>query len=527
MNTQEVAAALKLTGRLMELHGENQFKIRALGNAAFKLTRSGLDLSRLSKEEIEAIEGIGKGIAAKIVELMSTGTSAELEALRRKTPDGVIRLMDVKGLGPKKVFHLWRELGIENIGELLYACRENRLVALKGFGIKTQEEVRKNVEYLLSNEGSFHYATVEPVALACLDKLRNDLKTNVEIVGEVRRKMEVIRTVQYLASSKRELSDKWTVEGLRLEIASVAPEIFYREVLKRSAAEEFLNELGPLQNGNSMEEVFENSGLKPVPAEWMETRKAAIASREHKVPQLIDWQDLRGCLHNHSLWSDGLHSLKDMAVACKELGLEYFGICDHSRSASYAGGLTIEKVYEQHREIDALNEELKPFRILKGIESDILSDGSLDYPEEVLAEFELVVASVHQNLKMEEVKATERLIRAIENPYTHILGHPCGRLLLSRPGYPLQYSKIIDACAANGVAIELNANPWRLDIDWRWIHECMNKGVKISINPDAHEREGMLDMHYGIYAARKGGLTADYCLNALTLADLMKYLKKN
>ncbi len=221
-----------------------------------------------------------------------------------------------------------------------------------------------------------------------------------------------------------------------------------------------------------------------------------------------------------------MHTLKQMGDYCQELGYEYFGICDHSKTAVYASGLSIERVIEQHDEIESLNAHYTNFKILKGIESDILNDGSLDYPEEILKKFDFVVASIHSNLKMDEEKATERLIRAIENPYTSILGHPTGRLLLARKGYPINHKKIIDACAANKVSMELNAHPYRLDIDWRWIPYCLEKGVKISINPDAHHMQGFHDMYYGVCSARKGMLDKENCLNALSLSELLKQFKK-
>jgi DNA polymerase (family 10) len=242
---------------------------------------------------------------------------------------------------------------------------------------------------------------------------------------------------------------------------------------------------------------------------------------KHQLPNLIVNEDLKGTLHNHSTWSDGVHSVEEMALYCRdEMKLEYLGISDHSKTAVYAKGLSIEKVLQQQEEIENLNKKLAPFKIFKGIESDILSDGSLDYPEEILKRFDFVVASVHYAMKMDEEKATNRLIKAIENPYTTILGHPSGRLLLSRSGYPLNFEKIIDACAANKVVIEINANPLRLDLDWRWHRYALEKGVLLSINPDAHRTEGLLDMQYGINVARKGGLTKIDCLNAFSLQEI-------
>jgi DNA polymerase (family 10) len=244
-------------------------------------------------------------------------------------------------------------------------------------------------------------------------------------------------------------------------------------------------------------------------------------AEKNELPTLINWHDLKGTLHNHSTWSDGVNSIEEMALYCRDtLKLEYLGMCDHSKSAFYAKGLSIERVLQQHEEIDALNKKLEGFRIFKGIESDILYDGGLDYPDEILQKFDFVVASVHSILKMDEEKATSRLITAIENPYTNILGHPTGRLLLSRAGYPIDYKKVIDACAANNVVIEINANPLRLDLDWRWHQYALDKGVMLSINPDAHRIEGFTDMHYGVLVARKGGLYKEKCFNALSLAEI-------
>jgi DNA polymerase (family 10) len=267
-------------------------------------------------------------------------------------------------------------------------------------------------------------------------------------------------------------------------------------------------------------------GLPLIPEELREGLVEFDLVKSGKIEQLVTDKDLKGILHNHSTYSDGKHTLRQMAEHCRDLGYAYLGISDHSRTAFYAGGLEIERVQQQHLEIDLLNQELAPFRIFKGIESDILIDGSLDYPEEVLATFDFVVASIHSSLNMDVKKATQRLLKAIENPYTTILGHPTGRLLLRRGGYPIDHKVIIQACADHGVVIEINANPWRLDLDWRWVQEAMEKGVKLSINPDAHEMEGYADMRYGVIAGRKGGLTKDMTFNAFSLAEMETYLQQ-
>jgi DNA polymerase (family 10) len=275
------------------------------------------------------------------------------------------------------------------------------------------------------------------------------------------------------------------------------------------------------------EEIYESRGLNYIVPELREGRDEVELAATIEVSEgLIEYEDIKGMLHNHSTYSDGLHTLREMALYCKEQGWEYLGICDHSQTAVYAGGLKPDKVAEQHAEIDKLNIELAPFKILKGIESDVLGDGSLDYSEEVLNTFDFVVASIHQGFKMSEEQATARIIKAIENPHTTILGHLTGRLLLSRPGYPVNHEAIIDACAKNGVVIEINANPYRLDMDWRWIKYATDKGVMISINPDAHTKEGYHDTYFGVCAARKGYLQPSQTFNCLSLNEMEEYLAK-
>jgi DNA polymerase (family 10) len=285
---------------------------------------------------------------------------------------------------------------------------------------------------------------------------------------------------------------------------------------------EVLRENTPIASESAF---FEKAGLPWIPEELREGYIEFDLAKAGKIPQLLEDKDLKGILHNHSTYSDGKHTLRQMAEYCKELGYEYLGISDHSRTAFYAGGLEIEKVQKQHQEIDQLNKELAPFRIFKGIESDILTDGSLDYPEEVLASFDFIVSSIHSNLGMDRKKATARLINAIMNPYTTILGHPTGRLLLRREGYPIDHKAVIDACALHNVVIEINANPWRLDLDWRWVNYAVDKGVKLSINPDAHEMGGYADMKYGVIAGRKGGLTKDMTFNAMSADEIGKYFQ--
>jgi DNA polymerase (family 10) len=544
MTTEEIANQLKLTAQLMELHDQNPFKIKSIANAAFKLNKTDIVTEGLSLEQLEKIEGIGKGIAAKINELQTTGNLKELKEMLEITPVGVIEMLHIKGIGAKKVNSLWHELHIESVGELLYACNENRLVTLKGFGTKTQEQIKQQIKFHESNKGRFHYATIEKFANDLVNSLKIKYQTQfVSLTGEIRRKNEIIDKIEILIATddvinKNEFDNKW---GIALEFINCSETEFYAKLFETTGTHSHLLEIGKIQQPTqptfqeistlipalgSEEEIYKNFKLQYIEPELREGLNEVTLAQAHKIPELIKLSDLRGILHNHSTYSDGVNTLKEMAEYCKALEYEYFGICDHSQSAFYANGLKVERLLQQHQEIDELNSQLYPFKIFKGIESDILNDGSLDYPVDILKKFDFIVASVHSNLKMTEEKASTRLIKAIENPYTTILGHPTGRLLLARPGYPINHKKIIDACAQNGVIIELNAHPYRLDIDWRWINYCVEKGVKISINPDAHEKQGLHDMEYGIHVARKGMLTKSMCFNVLNVKEIENYFSE-
>jgi DNA polymerase (family X) len=535
MTNEAIADALKLTSQLMELHGENPFKVKALGSAAYRLDKTGIALEGKTVAELEAIEGIGKSIAGKIFELQQTGTLKELSVLLEKTPAGVIDMLGIKGIGPKKVAQLWKELGVESPGELLYACNENRLVDLKGFGQKTQLSVQQAIEFSMQCLGKFHYYAVEDTALRLVEFLEKQTGTElVSLTGHIRRRSLIIEEIEVVVAAPEEKISLEKFENpyqVALNVITCEPTEFAGVLFTTSASQQHMEQLKTLPQQpatllSSEEEIYKAYGLAYIEPELREGCGEILLAQQNKLPKLIEETDLRGILHNHSKWSDGINTVEEMALRCQSLGKEYFGICDHSQTAVYAGGLKPDRVLAQQQEIDALNAKLAPFRIFKGIESDILYDGSLDYTSEILATFDFVVASVHSGLKMDLEKATARLIRAIENPFTTILGHPTGRLLLSRSGYPIDHKKVIDACAANGVAIELNAHPYRLDIDWHWIPYCMEKGVPVSINPDAHDTESLLDIRWGTLAARKGMLTKENCLNAKNLAEITEWFRK-
>lgn len=557
MENKDISRALKLLSQLMELHQENPFKIKSIANASFKIDKLPYKLKDKSPKELETIDGIGKSTAAKITELLLTGTLKELENIITQTPIGVVEMLSIKGLGPKKIDIIWNTLGIENIGELYYACNENRLIEAKGFGLKTQEEIKKVIEFTMANAGRFLFAKIENVAANYLLQLEKSIRqidqnASIQITGAFRRKCEIIEELEFLVTSDEstvlskitlnidefeiifqdeEMHHFKDANGINLKLWATTTAKTGIKLLETTGCTTHVENVKLHVKVNTdylnEEEIYALAGMDFIAPELREGGNEIEKAINHQLPKLITYQDLKGTLHNHSTWSDGVHTIEEMALYCRDvLNLTYLGMCDHSKTAVYAGGLTIERVLQQHEEIDHLNKKLTPFKILKGIESDILGDGSLDYPEEILQKFDFVVASVHSNLKMDEEKATQRLLKAIENPYTTILGHPTGRLLLSRAGYPLDYKKIIDACASNGVVIEINANPLRLDLDWRWHQYALEKGVMLAINPDAHRNEGFLDMHYGVHIARKGGLSANKCLNALNLEGILGYLTK-
>lgn len=556
MENKTVAKTIKRYAQLMELHGENPFRTKAIASAAYKVDKLPFAITAQTIDALSEVPGIGKSTAQKVEALLATGSFPELDSLLAATPEGVLDMLGIKGLGPKKVQAIWKTLGIETTGELYYACNENRLIEAKGFGWKTQEEIKQAIEFSIANQGWFLYANIERLAEDVMAALRELLPVGRKIAytGDFRRKCEVLQSVDIIVeapiSELEEAVSKINLLSIRLSDApglleantdtGVAfrffpadPLSFHRQLLISTGSDGHLRQLdelcseGQLPDFDSEEAIYRTLGLQYIEPELREGTNEIHLAATNALPDLISYADLRGTLHNHSTYSDGLHTLEEMARYCRdELRLEYLGICDHSKTAVYAKGLTIERVWEQWTEIDALNTQFAPFRIFRGIESDILNDGSLDYPDEVLSGFDFVVASIHSNLKMDVEKATDRLIKAIENPHTTILGHPTGRLLLSRAGYPIDYARVIDACAANGVAIEINANPLRLDLDWRWHRYAAEKGALLSINPDAHRNSGFHDMQYGVYVARKGGITPANCLNTFSLDQIADYFKQ-
>lgn len=550
MTNKEISVAFSLLADLMKLHGEEDFRIKSYDFASRTLKSVEGDLSKMTLPELKSIKGIGDAIGQRIIELQRSGRMKMMDGYLEKTPPGVVQLLQVKGLGPGKIRTLWLELGIESPGELLYACHENRLTLLKGFGEKTQTQIQQQVEFQLRSADFFRADRLEIIADDLLDDLRAHFNTdNIALTGEMRRALPIVKGMDILVEAEMgmpapDLSEMgltfaehrngiWyynTANDVPVRIFPCKKGFYGLALLKTTCDEAFLKELNldtaaEAYENKSEEEIFESVNLPYILPELRESAEYYWKIKAGKLSEpLLDLGDIRGVIHAHSTYSDGAASLKNMAEASRELGYSYLVITDHSQSAFYANGLRPERVLLQWAEIEELNSQYTDFKIFKGIESDILNDGNLDYSNDLLAGFDVVIASVHSNLRMDEAKATARLIKAIENPYTTILGHPTGRLLLSREGYAINHRKVIDACAANGVAIELNANPNRLDLDWTHIPYALEQGVKIAVNPDAHSTQGIKDIRYGVKVARKGGLTAEQCLNTLSAEAFQQWL---
>jgi DNA polymerase (family 10) len=561
-----ILSTLEEIALLLELAGANPFKSRAFANGARNLQKYEGDIAEgLESGELAKLKGVGKGLLTEIRALVETGESPAHQELKAEVPEGMMEVLKVPGLGPKRVRVLWDELGITSLAELEYACNENRLVVLDGFGAKSQEKILKGVEYVQKFSGRYLLSDAwrrSDSLLSALGEVAGVSK--IELAGSIRRRKETIKDIDVLVASSDPAAvhaalvewegveevigsgdTKTSVRmetGMQVDLRTVTEEQFpfalhyftgskeHNTRMRQRAKDRGmkLNEYGLFADGSeesvacaSEEDVFAALDMPFVEPELREDRGEFEAS---ELPALVSLGDLRGALHNHSTWSDGAHSIKDMALAAKAMGLEYIGISDHSQTAVYASGLKPEDVARQHEEIDALNEELDGIVILKGIESDILTDGSLDYEDEVLASFDFVVASVHSNFGLESAKQTERCIRAAQNPYCSSIGHPTGRLLLGREGFDMDLRAVIDAAAENGVAMELNANPHRLDLDWRELQYATGKGCLISIAADAHRTGGLEDLRYGVAVARKGWVKPGQVLNTMGVDALRTWL---
>jgi len=554
MDNYAIADNFSLLSKLMDIHGENSFKSKTYAIAAFNIEKLPMPLSDTPRDKIIGIKGIGDSVGKKVIEMLDTGGLKILKEYLDKTPVGIVEMLNIKGIGPKKINIIWKEMEIESIGELLYACDENRLTRFKGFGEKTQKNVQESINFYLQHQGSFLYAQIDelfPQIKTYLEKIFSADK--VRVTGGFRRQELIIHELEFVIGEINELvKQKFQTaqppelleenessllyllkNGLKLRLYTGKENIIEKQFLTTGSKEftdAFKKSFPSLKFNDTTEiedeTVFGGAKMQYIHPCLRESATVIDKAKNNNLPALIQTGDIRSIIHSHSNWSDGVNTIEEMAANLIKRGYEYLVISDHSKSAFYANGLAVERIREQHYYVDELNKKFNPFKIFKSIECDILNDGSLDYSNDILAGFDLIITSVHSNLKMTEEKAMMRLINAIANPYTTILGHMTGRLLLSRNGYPVDHKKVIDACAANQVAIELNAHPRRLDIDWRWIDYALQKNVLISIDPDAHSIEGFDDVKYGVLAAQKGGLTKEQNLSSYTLQQFEDYLEK-
>ncbi len=575
MNKEQIVGVLENIGLLLDLKGENGFKVRAYVNGARALEAMSEDLATvIAEDRLKAVDGIGKALEEKITTLSREGRLEFYDDLRAEFPEGIFELFELRGIGAKKIKALYDELGVASVAELRAACEDGRVAGLDGFGEKSAENFLKAISDLESHAGLFLIGDVMAVAGRLLDDFRNHPEVLLaDIAGSFRRSKEVVHDLDLIAASAapeivsedfigHELVESVLAHGATkssvrlkgglqcdLRVVSNAEYPFAlnyftgskeHNVRMRNRALErgwSLNEYRfseakgkklrePIPEVSSEADIYRALGLRFVVPELREDRGEFDAAEAGELPKLIEWHNLRGTFHNHTTASDGRASLREMADAALDLGLQYLGIADHSKASVQANGLDAKRLAAQGKEIDNLNAEFDGFRIFKGVECDILKDGSLDFPDDVLGSLDYVVASVHSSMQLGEAEMTKRIVRAISNPRVTMLGHATGRLLLSRDGYAVNIPAVIDAAAEMGTILELNCSAMRLDLDWRWWPLAKEKGVKCAINPDAHSTEGLQNLALGVRLARKGWLTREDVVNCLGLPEMVAFLEE-
>jgi DNA polymerase (family 10) len=556
MTKREIAGILEEIAFFLELKGENLFKVKAYANAARVIESLPEEPAVLvQKGLLASVKGIGPTLAGTVSELVTTGVSTLHQELKASFPAGVQEIAEIPGLGPKKIKAIYDQLNVGSIGELEYACIENRLVGLPGFGAKTQEKILAGIRQLKRRQGFHLYANVIEEADRILEAVRAMAGvTRADLAGEIRRRVEIVQSIALvvagakppaLLEALRAVPDTTQVEylpesssisarspqglpvsikvcstedsGLALWLGTGNPE-HVEAVRQRVRA-------GTMPKAQTEEAVYAAAGLPYIPPELREGHGEIALAETGNLPVLIEAGQIQGIFHNHTIYSDGSATLEQMVESARALGYRYIGISDHSQSAFYANGLKEDRIRAQHAEIVAVQKKCGGIRIFKGIEADILVDGAMDYPDEVLAGFDFVIASVHSRFNLSEEDQTRRICRALANPYVTMLGHPTGRLLLSRDGYRVDMRKVLDTAAEHGKIVEINANPHRLDLDWRLCAYAKEKGVRFSINPDAHSTDGLAVVPFGVNVARKGGVTAADVVNTLPVEAMASRLQ--
>lgn len=571
MNKDDIITVLENIARLLELKGENPFKVRAYTNAARALETLSEPLEKLVGEDrLGSVDGLGKATSEKIAALARDGKLEYYDQLADEFPPDILSLFEIQGLGAKKIKVLWDSLQVHSITKLERACKSGKVAALPGFGEKTAANILQAIEHHSKHTGEFRIGDVAGLAESLLEDLRGHPRvTHAQIAGSYRRKKEIVRDLDFIVSTRHpaEVSEFFATHplvesvlargatktsvilksGIQCDLRVVTGAEYPFALVYFTGSKEHnvrirsralargwsLNEYRfsgaegralkePIPEIHEENEIYSALGLDPVAPELREDRGEIEAAEAHELPVLVEWQNLRGTFHNHTTESDGRATLEDMAAAARELGLEYLGIADHSKSSYQAHGLDENRLAAQVKKIRELSSE--SLHLFAGTECDILKDGSLDFSDDVLASLDYVVASIHSSFTLSEAEMTKRIIRAISNPYVTMLGHLTGRLLLSRESYQVNIPAVIDAAADTGTIIELNANPRRLDMDWRWWPLAKEKGVRCSINPDAHSTAGLQDLVFGIGAARKGWLTKSDVINTRPLRQVVPLL---
>ena len=573
MTREEISSLFEEIALLLEMKGENPFKVRAYRSGAETVRSYPDDILQMARDnQLSGIKGLGEALRDKLHELATTGRLEYYEKLRAEFPATLFEMFEVQGLGAKKIMLLHRELGISSVADLKQACLDGRIAGQTGFGEKSQHNILESIEHREKNAGRFLLGTVAMVVDRLLDLLRDHPESlRVAACGSYRRGRETIGDIDLLVATPHSASlteyfstlpgvnkilvhgeTKISVlldEGMQCDLRAVANaqfpfalQYFTGSKEHNVAMRQLANDKGWSLNEyaftairddaeaipaiNEEADIYQALGLQCIPPEMRENLGEIEAARDNKLPRLIEIDNLRGTFHNHTTESDGRNTLEEMVEAAQDLGLQYFGIADHSKSSFQANGLDEERLLRQVEKIRAMNGKLEGFRIFAGSEVDILKDGALDFSDDVLSQLDYCVASVHNVMNLDEETMTRRIIRAMENPHVTMLGHMTGRLLLKRDAYAVNHAKIIDAAAETRTIIELNCSPKRLDMDWRWWHRARDKGVLCSINPDAHSTAQLQYLHYGILQARKGWLRKEDVVNTLSLEIITEFLAK-
>ncbi|MBL9144221.1 MAG: DNA polymerase/3'-5' exonuclease PolX [Verrucomicrobiaceae bacterium] len=569
MTAQDMAETFRRIALLLELKGENPFKTRAYNTGADVVESFPGDIvERAKANDLKGIKGLGDALQDKLHEMATTGRLEFYEKLKAEFPEGIFGLFDISGLGPKKIAALHKELGVASVADLKRVCESGEAGKLSGFGAKTVEKLLESIAFHEAHASEFRAGDVAVIVEQVLEALRDHPNVGrAEVCGSYRRGKEVVHDLDFLCASKEPQSvieafvalpmfvqtlsqggtkaSVRTKDGLQCDLRVVSNAEYPFALVYFTGSKEHnvalrqrcldrgwsLNEYAitgenPPTNIHDERDIHRALGLEFIEPELRENHGEIEAAEHNKLPRLVELANLRGTFHNHTTASDGAATLAQMAEAAQDLGLQYLGIADHSKSSFQANGLHEDRLRKQIAEIKAMNADFDGFRLFAGSEVDILKDGSLDFDDDLLAELDYVVASVHNVMNLPEAEMTARIIKAIENPHVTMLGHATGRLLCQRPSYAVNIPAIIDAAAATGTIIELNASPWRLDLDWRWWKLAKEKGVKTSINPDAHSVRGLQDLYFGIRSARKGWLTREDVINTLPLGEIEKVLQR-